>query len=274
MVTPAERREMVSYAEKVHKLSERHVCRIFEFPRSTKRYEPGPDHNVEIKARILYWAEKRPRYGSPRIHEMVKRDGFLVNHKRTERLYDLLGLALKRKKKKRRYKAELRVPLNSPCRKSEVWSMDFISDSLASGKKMRGLNIIDMFTRECVAIEIGQNLTGFIVVQVLERVTMMEGKPAVITVDNGPEFICMALDKWAYANGVKLQFSRPGKPTDNCYIESFNGKFRDECLEANWFLDIDHAKRIAEQWRHEYNEERPHSSLDQLTPREFAAKVA
>ena len=222
---------------------------------------------------MKYWAEKRPRYGHPRLHELLKRDGHKVNHKRTERLYyNVLKLGLKRKAKRKRYRCETRTPIEAPSAPNEVWSMDFISDQLSDGRRIRGLNIVDVFDRYNEGIDLDTSLSGVRVVERLKMICDESGVPKMITVDNGPEFICMALDKWAYENGVKLKFSRPGKPTDNPFIESFNGKCRDEFLNMHWFKSLSHARDEAAKWRMEYNEERPHSSLGMLTPSEFRGK--
>lgn len=242
--------------------------------RSALRYEKRPDKNIEVKARITYWSEKRPRYGHPRIHEMVLRDGFKVNHKRTERLYyKELNLALKAKKKKRKFRSEARVPIPMPTAPNRVWSMDFVADQLSFGKRVRGLAVIDVFSKINHALHFDISLTGFKVIQILENVCEFEGSPDFITVDNGPEFICLALDKWAYQKQIKLHFSRPGKPTDNAYIESFNGKLRDEFLNMHWFLSLEDLQRKAWDWKEEYNTERPHSSLGMRTPKEFLESV-
>lgn len=201
---------------------------------------------------------------------MVLRDGFKVNHKRTERIYYReLNLGLKQKKKKRRYRSETRVPIPFPSSPNKVWSMDFVSDQLSFGKRVRGLAVIDVFSKINHALHFDISLTGFKVIQVLERVCEFEGAPDFITVDNGPEFICLALDKWAYQKCIKLHFSRPGKPTDNAYIESFNGKLRDEFLNMHWFRSLEDLQDKAWEWRDEYNNERPHSSLGMMTPKEF-----
>lgn len=252
------------------KVSERKACRVISIERSSIRYKKRPDKNIELKKRMIHWSEKRPRYGHPRIHEMVLRDGFKVNHKRTERLYfKELNLALKGKKKKRRYRSESRVPIPFPAAPNKVWSMDFVSDQLSFGRRVRGLTVVDVFSKRNQALDFDFSMTGFKVVQILERVCEFEGVPEFITVDNGPEFICMALDKWAFSKGIKLHFSRPGKPTDNAYIESFNGKLRDEFLNMNWFLSLKDLQDKAQDWRDEYNNERPHSSLKMKTPKEF-----
>ncbi|WP_155518461.1 IS3 family transposase, partial [Ralstonia solanacearum] len=153
---------------------------------------------------------------------------------------------------------------------NQSWSMDFVSDGLAYGRRFRCLNVVDDYTRECLVIEVDTSLPGLRVKQVLERLKEMRGLPASITVDNGPEFAGKVLDAWAYEAGVTLSFIRPGKPVENAYIESFNGRFRDECLNEHWFVSMRHARQLIEEWRIEYNTERPHSSLGYLTPVQFA----
>jgi putative transposase len=212
---PAQR-EAIAFAKAEFKLSEREACKIISIERSSIRYKKRPDQNTKLKSRMTYWSEKRPRYGHPRTHEMILRDGFKVNHKRTERLYYReLNLGLKGKKKKRRYQSEARVTIPFPSGPNKVWSMDFVSDQLSYGKRVRGLAVIDVFSKINQALHFDISLTGFKVIQILERVCEFEAVPDFITVDNGPEFICMALDKWAFSKGIKLHFSRPGKPTDN-----------------------------------------------------------
>jgi len=270
VVTRQAKKEAARELIKTYEVSEGRACRVLQFPLSTFRYQHQKKEDTELVERMKYWAEKRPRYGHPRIHEMVKRDGFEVNHKKTERLYyNVLNLTIRAKKKRKRYRCEMRSPIEMPSLPNEVWSMDFVSDQIACGKRIRGLAIVDIFGRYNHAIEIDTSLSGGRVVQVLERICWGVGYPKVISVDNGPEFICMALDRWAYKHGVRLKFSRPGKPTDNPFIESFNGRLRDEFLNAHWFTSLDHARDEVRRWRKEYNEERPHSSLGMKTPKEW-----
>jgi putative transposase len=182
-------------------------------------------------------------------------------------------LAVRRRKRKRIGVIE-RKPLPKPTRANVSWSMDFVADGMIGGRRLRCLNIVDDCTRECLAIEVDTSITGVRVQAVLERLADTRGLPMSITVDNGPEFDGQVLDKWAYRRAVQLSFIRPGKPNENAYIESFNGKFRDECLNEHWFLSLAHARSIIEDWRIEYNTERPHSSLGNLTPAEFAKALA
>ena len=200
---------------------------------------------------------------------MLRREGWQVNRKLTYRLYREAGLAVRRRKRKRIGPYERR-PLPKPSVANLSWSMDFVSDGLADGRRLRCLTIVDDCTRECVAIEVDTSITGVRVRAVLQRLAETRGLPASITVDHGPEFEGQVLDAWAYSSSVRLSFIRPGKPNENAYIESINGKFRDECLNEHWFVTMAHARRIIESWRAEYNTERPHSSLGDLTPEEYA----
>jgi len=217
-------------------------------------------------------AAARPRFGYRRIHVLLRRDGWRVNHKRVYRIYRAEGLAVRRRKRKR-MAVGLRTVLPPPSGPNERWSMDFTLDTLASGRRFRTLNVVDDFTRECLAIEVDTSLGGARVVRVLDRLLATRGRPTVIVCDNGPEFAGKTLDAWAYLAGVKIHFIRPGKPVENCYVESFNGKFRDECLNDHWFLDLGDARTKIEDWRTDYNEVRPHSSLGDLTPKEYSSTV-
>ena len=233
------------------------------------RYKPKPDNDDHIRKRLRELAEQRKRFGSPRLHIMLKREGLVVNHKKTERLYREEGLALRRKRK-RKGAAGIRVVMAPPQRINERWSMDFVTDNTVTNRRFRALTIVDDYSRECPAIEVDTSLGGRRVVSVLDRLSETRGLPEVITIDNGPEFAGKALDEWAYRKGVKLNFIRPGKPIENAFVESFNGRFRDECLNTNWFLSVKHAREVIEEWRRDYNEVRPHSSLKGITPREYA----
>lgn len=212
----------------------------------------------------------RTRYGYRRIHTLLQREGWTVNHKRVYRLYSEQNLQMRNKIPKRRVQIKLRKDKPVIAAKNDCWSMDFVSDSLFSGKKIRVLTIVDNFTRESPAIELDHCLKGSDVVRTLEQAVKRHGKPKVIKVDNGPEFISKELDLWAYSNQVTLDFSRPGKPTDNAFIESFNSRFRQECLNQHWFLNLEDAKDKIYSWWLEYNSHRPHSSLGYKTPQEFA----
>jgi len=216
-------------------------------------------------------AQKHRRRGCPHLHRILRREKLVVNHKRTERIYREENLSIRRKKRKKTA-AVLRIQIPDAVRPNQQWAMDFMSDALYNGRKIRLLTLIDEYTRESLAIEVDTSINGVRVTDVLSRVAMMRGLPNIIKVDNGPEFIGKALDAWAYQREVHLQFSRPGKPIDNRFIESFNGRFRDECLNDNWFMSLHDARNIVEMWRLNYNQDRPHSSLDDLTPEEFLNK--
>lgn len=201
---------------------------------------------------------------------LLKREGWKINHKRVYRLYCLEGLHLRVKGKKKRIRMLQRPDRPQATRLNESWSMDFVSDALFDGRRFRALTIVDNFSRECPAIEVGQGIRGERVVEILEYLKLVRGLPDTICVDNGSEFVSKVMDKWAYENKVALSFSRPGKPVDNAFVESFNGSFRDECLNVHWFLSLDDARDKIEAWRRDYNEFRPHSSLGNKTPSEFA----
>lgn len=240
--------------------------------RSTKRYEALIEPEEQrVRKRLRELAHRYRRYGSPRLHILLAREGLVKNHKRTERLYREEGLTLRRRRPKRKTRT-FRVPLTPVIQRNERWSMDFVHDSLVGGRRFRCLTIVDNFSKESPAIEVDTSLTGLRVVRVLERLKETHGLPKALRVDNGPEFISISLQLWALENGVELEFIQPGKPIENAFIESFNGKFRDECLNEHCFLNLKDAQKIIEDWRRQYNEIRPHSSLGGLSPKEFIEK--
>ncbi|WP_407920188.1 IS3 family transposase [Geobacter pickeringii] len=269
VVAPAARRHVVEYLRQSYSISERRACKLSCLDRSSFRYQPKPDKNTELRIRLRELAEQRRKFGSPRLHVLLQREGHQVNHKRIERLYREEGLSLRGKKRKKRL-SHLRVVLDWPQQANEHWSMDFVSDSLWNGRRFRVLTIVDDLTKECPALEVDHSLPGLRVTRVLDRLASTRGLPKVITVDNGPEFISRAMDAWAYEKKVRLRFIQPGKPVQNAYIESFNGKLREECLNENVFIDLYDARKKIEAWRKDYNTFRPHSSLNNLTPEEFA----
>lgn len=243
---------------------------MLKVQRSLHRYERAADDQAALVMRMKEIASIRVRYGYRRIHILLEREGWKANHKRVYRLYKKEGLQMRNKIPKRRVSIKTRIEPVQAARKNEVWSMDFVSDELYTGQRIRTLTMVDAYTRESPAIEVGIGLRGYDVVRVLERAVENHGMPKVIKVDNGPEFISKDLDLWAYTKGVRLEFSRPGKPTDNAYIESFNSRFRQECLNQHWFLSLEDAKMKINEWWQEYNESRPHSSLGYISPRDFA----
>mgnify|MGYP003736092241 CR=1 FL=1 len=224
-----------------------------------------------MRQRLRELAQKRRRWGCPQLHRVLRREGLVVNHKRTERIYREENLSIRTKKRKKTA-SELRIQIPDAQKANQQWAMDFMSDALFDGRKIRLLTLIDEYSREALAIEVDTSINGVRVTNVLNRVAARYGLPDMIKVDNGPEFIGKALDAWAYQRGVKLQFSRPGKPVDNRFIESFNGRLRQECLNDNWFMSLAHASQIVEEWRVDYNIFRPHSSLNDMTPQESADK--
>lgn len=223
--------------------------------------------------RILDIAQARVRYGYRRIHVLLRREGWTVNHKKVYRIYRQEGLNL-RYRKRRKHISRARLPRVDVTRVNQCWAMDFMSDTLFNGRRFRALTMMDIYSRECLNIHVASSIKGDTVVNILEALRSRRGLPERIRVDNGPEFVSKVLDNYSYLNNIKLEFSRPGKPVDNAYIESFNGSLRDECLNTNWFLSIEDAQDKLETWRVDYNQYRPHSSLDNMTPAEFAGQLS
>ena len=268
MVTPGQRRAVITHAQETAALSERRACRFLGVHRSLVRYRSCRPPEAELRGRLKELAERHPSWGSPRLTWLLRREGRVVNHKKVERLYREEGLTVRRRHRKR--VARPRIEMPTPRRADEQWSMDFMRDQLAGGRVFRLLTVVDHFTRESPVIEVDLSLPGARVAQVLDRVARRRGLPRSIRVDNGPEFTGRALDEWAHRRGVKLEFIRPGKPVENAFIESFNGRIRQECLNQHWFLDLDDARRTIEAWRISYNTNRPHSGIGGRTPAEFA----
>ena len=250
--------------------SERCACRWLGFHRSAVRYAPQDRGDAALRTRLRELAQQHPRWGAPMLTWLLRREGVVDNHKRIRRLYRLEGLGVKRQRRKR--VAQSRIVAPGATAPNEHWAMDFMRDTLADGRAFRTLNIVDAFTRECLAIEVDVSLPGERVVRVLEQLRLTRGLPQRITVDNGPEFQSKALDAWAHQTGVALQFSRPGKPVDNTFIEAFNGRMRDECLNQSWFLSLSDARRTIATWRESYNTARPHRALSGCTPSGYAAE--
>lgn len=269
MVKPAARRKVARWLRERFDWSVRRACRTVELAESTYRYVGQRSEPEGLRNRLLELARERPRFGYRRLHVLLVREGWEVNHKRIQRMYREEGLSVRRKKRKR-VAGSRRRPAAIPSAPNERWSMDFMADSLESGRSFRTLNVVDDFSRECLGIEVDTSLSGERVSRVLDAIIERRGKPTRIVVDNGPEFTSKALDQWAYTNGIDLHFIRPGKPIENCFVESFNGKFRDECLNQHWFASLREARIEIETWRQDYNRVRPHSSLGQVPPREFA----
>lgn len=232
------------------------------------RYRRRRPDDTPLRQRLRELAAEHPRWGCPMLTWRLRQEGVRANHKRIRRLYRTEGLAVRRQRRKR--VARPRVLLPSPQGPNERWAMDFMRDTLADGRAFRALTLVDHCTRECPVIEVDVSLGADRVVAVLERLAGTRGLPRAIVVDNGPEFQSRALDAWAHRRGVQLQFIRPGKPVENAFIESFNGRLRDECLNQHWFLSVPDARRIIESWRAHYNAARPHRGLRGLTPEQYA----
>lgn len=268
---PAAKREAVCYAQEQHGLSQRRACRLTHCNRQTARHVSCRGEDAALRERLQQLAHERVRWGYKLLHGALRLEGWMVNHKKVYRLYKEAKLELRRKGKKR-LKSELRGQPEKPSAPCQMWTLDFVSDALEDGRAFRSLNVLDGFTRQCLGIEPDTSLSGQRVVRVLDGLIARHGKPWLLQIDNGPEFRSQALDLWAYHNGVKLHFIEPGKPTQNGLIESFNGRFRDECLNQEWFSSLQEARRIIEAWRIGYNTVRPHSSLGYLPPDVWAQR--
>ena len=251
-----------------HGLGERYACKLLQVDRSTYRYEPRPDRNAELRAELRTLARQQPRFGYRRLWALLVRKGWKVEVKRIHRLYKAEGLMVRRLKRKRLSRP---VPVNPlVVRPNQEWALDFVSDALATGRALRTLTLIDSYTRESLAIEVNTGISSRQVTRVLERVIEERGAPGALRCDNGPEFTSGYFEEWCGDRRIALIHIQPGKPVQNGHVESFNGRFRDECLNMNWFINLSDARRKIEAWRKEYNGERPHSSLDYRTPEEFA----
>jgi putative transposase len=259
----------VGHAQEQLGLSQRRACRLVGSTRSTTRYQRRRRGDDEaLRTRLKELAAQRPRFGYRRLHVLLRREGIVVNHKRVERLYREEGLAVRRRTRKS-LTPVLRGRPASPQQANEQWALDFLQDALASGRKIRLLSVIDVFTREALALEVDTSLPGSRVVCVLDRLVSERERPVQLVLDNGPELISRALEEWAHQHAVTLHFIDPGKPIQNAHCESFHGRLRDECLNEHWFLGLGDARRIVETWRQDYNRERPHSALAYRTPEEF-----
>jgi putative transposase len=262
---------VAAMVEKV-KLSERRACWLVGLSRSVLHYETKPNSDNEaLSARLVELAHERRRFGYRRLHALVKREGIHANHKRVHRLYREAGLAVRRRRRRHGVIVE-REQLALPSAPNEVWSMDFVMDALSNGRRLKCLTIVDDFTKESIDIVVDHGISGLYVARVLDQAARFRGYPKAIRTDQGPEFTSRVLDQWAYAKGVTLKLIQAGKPTQNAYIESFNGKFRDECLNEHWFTSLAQARAVIGAWRQDYNEARPHSALSYLCPAEFAAR--
>jgi putative transposase len=272
MVTAPLRRELVRWMQ-TKGLSERRGLAIACVSPSSLRYRPRPDRNAHLRQRIVALAQRHRRYGAGMIYQKLRQAGQCVNHKRVERLYSLEKLQIKRRRRKKIPVGE-RQPLLRPGAANEVWSMDFVFDRVAGGRVIKCLVIVDDATHECLATVAEHSIGGTHLTRIMDQVCSQRGRPAVIRTDNGPEFTGSALLTWAHRNGVTLRLIEPGKPNQNAYVESLNGRLRDECLNEHWFTSLAHARVVIENWRREYNEERPKKALGGLTPASYAKQMA
>jgi putative transposase len=263
---PVRKRKLVDAVCGDWDVSIRRACRVLEVDTSTYHYKSRRPGQAGLEHRIREICQTRVRYGYRRVHVLLRREGWSLGQKKTRRIYRELGLQLRNKTPKRRVKAKLREDRRIATQPNETWAMDFVHDQLATGRKLRVLTIVDTFSRFSPALEPRFTFRGADVVEVLESVGRQMGFPAAIRVDQGTEFVSRDLDQWAYQRGVTLDFSRPGKPTDNAFIEAFNGRFRAECLNAHWFLSLADAQKKMEDWRRYYNEERPHGAIGNKPP--------
>jgi putative transposase len=270
VVTTAQRRVVVTEGQARRGLPLARVCRYLGVHRALVRYVLRRAPPAGLAERVRELAVAKPRWGSPRLTWRLRRDGWRVNHKRIERLLRVEGLLVGQRPRRKRV-AQTRVPAPVPTRPDERWSMDFVRDTLADGRPYRIWALVDDATREAPLVLVDRSLPATRVVEALDTLLLVRGRPEAIVCDNGPEFVSLALDQWASARGIRLDFIRPGRPVENCFIESFNGKLRDECLNQHHFLTLAEAQQRIEIWRQEYHTERPHRGLGQRTPAEYAA---
>lgn len=265
-------RQNVAFAIEKYRITERRACELNAIDRSSYRYEARPDRNADLKKQLIELARHRPRFGYRRLGILLKDQGLEVGDKRLWRTYRKAGLVVRRRERKRVERGHAGMPLL--VRPNQEWSIDFISDALATGRGIRALTIIDGFTKEVPAIKVALSLSAPWVTRVLDQVIERRGLPERIRLDNGPEFTSRCFVAWAEQKRIPLVFIQPGKPVQNSYIESFNGRFRDECLNANWFENLMDAQRKIELWRQDYNQRRPHSALAYRTPEAFAREFS
>jgi putative transposase len=255
-----------------HHLSERRACRLVGLSRDSYRHPPQADAATrELAGRIIEIAHVRRRFGYRRIHDLLRPEFPGVNHKRVYRLYSAANLTVRKRKKAKRPTQE-RVPLSLAATVNAVWSMDFVSDSLAGGRRLKFLTVADDFSHECIDLTVDYGISGAYVTRLLDRAAVFRGYPQAVRTDNGPEFTSRAFMAWAQAHGIRHILIEPGKPMQNGYIESFNGKFRDECLNDHWFQSLPQARQVISDWRRDYNEVRPHGSIGRIPPAQFAAQ--
>ena len=269
---PTQRRGVVAYLQSAHALSQRRACRLARLSRKAANHRPDTTKDAALTKRLKALGEQYPRYGYLMMHALLKREGLVVNRKRTYRLYSELGMQVRTKRRKKLMRP--RVPMVVPTRVNERWSLDFVHDQLADGRRIRILNIVDDFSRKCVGQVVDTSISGQRLARLLDEIALARPLPKSIVMDNGPELTSKAMFFWSQERAVKLNFIQPGKPTQNAFVESFNARLRDSCLNQHWFKSLSEARAIIEAWRQHYNHERPHSSLDYQAPAVFEKQAA
>jgi putative transposase len=264
------RKDVAFAVEQFPNMTERRACKLVGLDRSSYRYEPRRDHNAELRQELVKVARQKPRYGYRRLHALLSKRGFAVSTQRIYRVYKAEGLMVRRLRRKRL--ARVAVASNL-LRSNQEWALDFVSDALATGRGIRALAVVDAFTRENLSLEVDTSLSSRRVTRALEAVIEQRGMPEAIRCDNGPELTSRHFLSWCEERKIQLIHIQPGRPMQNGHVESFNGRLRDECLNANWFHNLADARAKIGAWRNEYNSERPHSSLGYRTPNEFAEQL-
>jgi len=272
MVTPAAKREAVAHLQDCHGMSERRACRVIDADRKSVRYRSTRGDDAELRKRLRELANQRRRFGYRRLHILLRREGVMINKKKTQRLYREEGLEVRRRRNRRRA-VGTRAPAPVLALPNQRWSLDFVHDQIVTGRRFRVLNVVDDVTRECLAAVPDTSISGRRVVRELTDLIALRGKPGMIVSDNGTELTSNAVLAWCGELGVEWHYIAPGKPMQNGYVESFNGRMRDELLNETLFLSIGHARVEIAAWVEDYNRERPHSSLGYETPAAFAAKL-
>ena len=273
MVTPAARREAVAHLRSAFEASERRACAALGVERTSVRYRGDRPDDTAVRARLRELAAIRRRFGYRRLLVLMRREGLVMNHKKFRRLYREERLQVRRRGGRKRALGT-RAPMAMPQGPNQRWSLDFVADQLVDGRRFRVLVVVDDFTRECLALVVDTSLSGARVVRALDAIIVLRGRPLMIVSDNGTELTSRAVLQWQEGAGVEWHYIAPGKPVQNAFVESLNGRFRDECLNEHMFRGLPEARRIIEEWRRDYNAHRPHTSLGGLTPAEFAARSA
>jgi putative transposase len=272
VVRPAQRREVVAYLQSAHTMSQRRACRLAQLSRKAAAYRPVDRQDAALRSRLKGLGERYSRYGYLMLHALLESEGQVINGKRTYRVYSELGMQVRTKRRKKLVRP--RIPMLVPTAMNERWSLDFVHDQLTDGRRIRVLNIVNDFSRKCVGQLVDTSISGVRLVRYLDELTLSRPQPKTIVMDNGPELTSKAMFFWSQRTGVKLCFIQPGKPTQNAFVESFNARFRDGCLNQHWFRSLDDAREIIATWRRHYNNVRPHSSLGYQAPAVFEAKAA